>query len=214
MKRQVCDSLFFFFSVSVEIKNAETNEDAAGVWLEVVSLFFFPSPYCVCGVVFFSVADIIKLRMVQVVVENKKKKRRKRSSSDNHAGIILISSVTNLRELLFPPLFVFAFFFFCVCVVVFVPLLPWNTTCGILYAQQQLRLVAWKQSEKRKITPHFCGAKLYSCQKMVSLRLSGPVVKVSCHFWKAQNTLYHNERFSALIGLTREDSNARACWVG
>ena len=143
-----------------------------------------------------------------------KKKRRKRSSSDNHAGIILISSVTNLRELLFPPLFVFAFFFFCVCVVVFVPLLPWNTTCGILYAQQQLRLVAWKQSEKRKITPHFCGAKLYSCQKMVSLRLSGPVVKVSCHFWKAQNTLYHNERFSALIGLTREDSNARACWVG
>lgn len=144
-----------------------------------------------------------------------KKKRRKRSSSDNHAGIILISSVTNLRELLFPPLFFFClFFFFCVCVVVFVPLLPWNTTCGILYAQQQLRLVAWKQSEKRKITPHFCGAKLYSCQKMVSLRLSGPVVKVSCHFWKAQNTLYHNERFSALIGLTREDSNARACWVG
>ena len=66
---------FFFFSVSVEIKNAETNEDAAGVWLEVVSLFFFPSPYCVCGVVFFSVADIIKLRMVQVVVENKKKKK-------------------------------------------------------------------------------------------------------------------------------------------
>lgn len=42
-----------FFSVSVEIKSAETNEDAAGVWLKVVSLFFFPSPFCVCGVVFF-----------------------------------------------------------------------------------------------------------------------------------------------------------------
>lgn len=133
MKRQVCDSLFFFFSVSVEIKNAETNEDAAGVWLEVVSLFFFPSPYCVCGVVFFSVADIIKLRMVQVVVENKKK-RRKRSSSDNHAGIILISSVTNLRELLFPPLFVFAFFFFA-CVLLFLFLSYRGTLHAVYYTR-------------------------------------------------------------------------------
>lgn len=54
--------------------------------------------------------------MVQVVVENTHKKRRKRSSSDNHSGIILISSITNLRELLFPPLFVFAFF---LCVLLF-----------------------------------------------------------------------------------------------
>lgn len=63
-----------------------------------------------------------------------KKKRRKRSSSDNHAGIILISSVTNLRELLFPPLFVFAFFFFA-CVLLFLFLSYRGTLHAVYYTR-------------------------------------------------------------------------------